>query len=86
MKKYANALKRAAKAYAEATGPGAFAVAGRQVVCLHCQGTEFDAERAQLNTSGMTTLGLHALNQWAHTLGCTECGRIEWFATAPERI
>ncbi|MEQ8766160.1 MAG: DNA-binding protein [Planctomycetota bacterium] len=63
---------------------GRYVVAGRQVVCPHCGHDEFEASKSQLNTAGMSFLGLDWANKSAHILICTACSRIEWFGQAPE--
>lgn len=56
-----------------------FGVAGRQVVCPHCGGTEFESSNAMLNTRGLTFLDLDWANRSATVLICKACGHIEWF-------
>lgn len=60
-------------------GDWTYEVAGRQVVCPHCGGVEFDESQAQLNTAGMTFLGFDWANRSATVLVCRACGHIEWF-------
>ena len=84
MKRLFSALAAGAKA---ATGPsdhGQYEVAGIAVRCPHCGGDRFVEGRAQLNTAGMTMMGLDWANRSAATLVCTGCGRIEWFLADPE--
>ncbi len=59
---------------------------GKSVTCMHCGGQEFDRGSALLNTPGMTFFGLDWANRTATILSCRRCGRIEWFARAPEEI
>ena len=56
-----------------------YEVAGRQVVCPHCGGEEFEKSEAQLNTAGLTLLDLDWANRSAVVLVCRNCGHIEWF-------
>ena len=63
-----------------------YRIAGKPVVCPHCEGQDFDLGSAQLNTAGMTLLNLDWANRSAHTLICVGCSRIEWFLEKPERI
>jgi predicted nucleic-acid-binding Zn-ribbon protein len=86
MADYGKALKRAVKVFAETLGPGEFAAGGKQVVCPHCGMTEFAEGSAQLNTAGMTFVGLDWANRSAATLACMKCGCIQWFLQRPERI
>jgi hypothetical protein len=61
-------------------------VAGIAARCSHCGGENFDTGTAQLNTAGMTFLGLDWANQSANLLICTKCGHIDWFLEDPEAI
>jgi uncharacterized protein len=79
-------LKAGLAEAAEAFGPGSYQIEGRRVVCPHCGGEEFAEGSAQLNTAGMTFVGLDWANRSAHTLMCAQCSRIEWFGQAPERL
>ena len=56
-----------------------FEVAGKQLICSHCGGQNFTRGTAQLNTAGMSFLGIDWLNQSADTFLCNGCGKIEWF-------
>lgn len=56
-----------------------YEVAGRQLKCPHCGGIHFKSGTAQMNTAGMSFLGLDWLNESAQTFMCMACGRIEWF-------
>lgn len=66
----------------EMRGDATYNVAGRQVACSHCGGTEFDRSEAQLNTAGMTFLGFDWANRSATVLICRSCGHLEWFLPA----
>ena len=65
--------------------PGEYSLAGKSVVCPHCQGTQFIAGEAQLNTAIMTLIELDWLNKTTTILSCTACGQIQWFAVEPTR-
>lgn len=65
------------------SGVKKYEMAGKKVICLHCQGEEFDMGRAQLNTAGLTFLDFDWANRSANTLICLNCGRIEWFLKKP---
>lgn len=80
------ALKNAAKAFVEGMGPGRYSVAEVEVVCPHCKGDTFAEGRAQLNTAGMTFIGLDWANKSAATLACARCGLVQWFLTGVKRI
>lgn len=59
--------------------PDKFTIKGREIVCTQCKNDQFVKSYAQLNTAGMTLLGLDFANKSAVTLTCTECGQILWF-------
>lgn len=56
-----------------------FEVAGVQVTCSHCGGTEFERSDALLDTAGTSFIGLDWANHSATVLICRNCGHIEWF-------
>lgn len=56
-----------------------FEVAGRQVVCSHCGGTEFERSEALLDSAGMSFIGFEWAGRSATVLICKRCGHIEWF-------
>ena len=85
MGKFGRALKMGLKGMASAFQPGQFVVESKRVECPHCGNDQFAAGSAQLNTASMSFFGLDWTDKSAHTLMCTECGRIEWFGQAPER-
>lgn len=62
-----------------------YEIESKPIICPHCNGDVFDCGEAQLNTSGLTLLGLDFLNRSVYALVCSRCGRIEWFARQPER-
>ena len=68
MGNFGKALKRGMKAFAGPMGPGAYEAGGKRVVCPHCGAAEFAESRAQLNTAGMTFVGLdwaiHRQRRW----------------------
>ncbi len=86
MGRFGRAFKRAGKAFVGTVGPGQYAAGGHMVVCPQCGTNIFEEGTAQLNTSGMTFLGLDWANRSATTLACTQCGRVQWFLKRPERI
>ena len=65
--------------------PGEYSLAGKPVNCPHCQGTQFNAGEAQLNTAIATLIELDWLNKTATILSCTACGQIQWFGVEPTR-
>ena len=80
------ALKNGVKAAANSSGPGPYAIEDIVVSCTHCENQEFAEGSAQLNTAGMTFIGMDWANKSAHTLMCTHCGHIEWFMQRPTRL
>ena len=58
---------------------GPMQVAGQTMRCHHCEHTGFEQKNVQLNTAGMTLLGLDWANRQASCLICTNCGFIHWF-------
>jgi uncharacterized protein len=66
--------------------PGEYELNGKQIFCAHCGDSRFEEGKAQLNTPGLTLLGLDWANRTATILVCTQCGRIEWYMQAPERL
>jgi predicted nucleic-acid-binding Zn-ribbon protein len=63
--------------------PGSFSLEGKSVQCPHCDGTQFIAGEAQLNTALMTLIELDWINKTASILTCTSCGQIQWFSVGP---
>ena len=59
--------------------PESVRVAGRDLRCLVCDGTQFWCRRAQLNTALATFFKLDWTNESAHCLVCADCGYIHWF-------
>ena len=62
-----------------------YAAGGKPVTCDHCGHDGFSKRRAQLNTPGMTFLGLDWANRTATVLICGQCSRIHWFMESPQR-
>ena len=65
--------------------PGEYSLAGKLVNCPHCQGAQFMAGEAQLNTALASLIELDWLNKTAAILSCTTCGQIQWFSMPPTR-
>jgi predicted nucleic-acid-binding Zn-ribbon protein len=74
-------LKAAAKSLI--TTPTKFKVGGSPLVCPVCGHDEFDRREMQMNTSGLTFMGMDWLNDSACALVCQQCKRIELFAKSP---
>lgn len=60
-------------------------MACKSVNCPHCQGAQFGAGEAQLNSAFATLIELDWLNKTAAILSCTACGQIQWFGVQPTR-
>ena len=52
---------------------------GHDLTCPVCGNDTFFARTTQLNTAGMTFLGLDWANQSAYNYYCSECGYMFWF-------
>ena len=78
-------VKRASKTLVDGPPPAKYFAGGKQIVCEHCDHDQFDEGKAQLNTVGMTFLGMDWANKTATTLMCDACGRIHWYGVPPER-
>lgn len=74
-------LKAAAKSLI--TKPTKFKVGNICLACPVCGHDEFDRREMQMNTSGMTFMGMDWLNDSACALVCRQCKRIELFAENP---
>lgn len=74
-----------AKATISEFEPGNFQVDNKKIECPHCGNDKFARSSAQLNSTGMTFVGLDWADRSATTLACTQCGRIEWFLRRPEK-
>jgi len=69
---------------------GEFEHAGKQIFCAHCGTSQFEKGEAQLNTPGLTLLGLDWANRTATVLACARCSRIDLMkklhVRAPETV
>ena len=65
--------------------PGEYSIAGKSIICPHCQSAQFIAGEAQLNTALATLIELDWINKSAAILTCTSCSQIQWFGNGPER-
>lgn len=54
-------------------------IAGHELVCPICGGKRFWQRETQLNTTGMTFLGLDWANASATNHVCEQCGYMFWF-------
>lgn len=56
-----------------------YVIAGIQLTCSHCGGNNFARDVRQLNSAGLTAIGMDWINKSAEIFVCTRCGKIEWF-------
>ncbi len=59
--------------------PETIEVGGRQLKCLVCGYDRFNQREAQLNTAGMTFMGLDWANASGICVVCANCSYIHWF-------
>ena len=85
-KKFNRAAKAAAKSIADEKKISTYQLLGKEINCQHCGGKEFDVSSALLNTAGMTFLKLDWANRSASVLACRNCGHVQWYLTAPEKV
>jgi hypothetical protein len=88
MGKFFEALKKGIVAAGDAMGeeskPHRFVAAGKPIRCLHCKGELFlKSDTVQLDRNHLSRSEWD--NERVSVLACTGCGRLEWFALAPER-
>ena len=69
----------------EDVSPAQYSLMAKPIVCPHCNGKEFTAGEAQLNTAVATLLNLDWTNKSATILTCASCGQIQWFAQQPSK-
>ena len=86
MNRLFKAVKAGVAGAMSAFGPGSYSAAGVAIACSHCGASEFERREAQLNTAGLTFLGLDWMNRGGTALVCVNCGLIQWFAKEPERL
>lgn len=60
-------------------GDDVFVEAGVTVTCSHCAGQHFERDSRQINSAGLTFLGLDWANKSATVYVCKNCGHVEWF-------
>ena len=56
-----------------------YRVHGKSLMCSVCEHEKFSHRPSQLNTAGMSMLGLDWANKTAHCCVCERCSHIEWF-------
>jgi len=64
---------------------GRYSLNGKSILCPHCDGDQFEASEAQLNTAIATLLNLDWTNKSATILICASCGQIQWFRKQPSK-
>ncbi len=88
MGKFFEALKKgiaaASEAISEESKPHRFVASGRVIRCPHCKGELFlKSDTVQLDRNHLSRSEWD--NEQVSVLACAGCGRLEWFALAPER-
>lgn len=81
MKRFWRALKAGSKAMGEPEVAERMQVAAVRMRCDHCRGESFRESSAQLNTAGMTFIGLDWANRSARVFVCSGCGQLKWFVS-----
>jgi uncharacterized protein with PIN domain len=68
------------------SGPRArsFRVAGKTVVCPHCENVLFHDRKASLKTSASELFNVAWLDRQARVLICANCSRLGWFHDSDE--
>ena len=84
MSNFFKAVKAGVSAALESEGPRSYQVAGAVLRCPVCQHDKFARGSAQLNTAGMTFVGLDWAQREVTTLACVQCSRLEWFLHLPD--
>ncbi|MFQ5569151.1 MAG: hypothetical protein ACE5G0_05720 [Rhodothermales bacterium] len=64
--------------------PGAYILAGKKIVCPHCEHDVFIEGSAQVNTT-VTSALLGVDYKKVYTLICIECGYLQWMMQPPHR-
>ncbi len=59
--------------------PETIEIGDRPLTCLVCGFDRFDKREGQLNTAGLSFLGLDWANESAVCVICQNCGFIHWF-------
>ncbi len=59
--------------------PKPVSVKGKKLKCNVCEHDQFTYRPSQLNTAGMSMLGLDWANKTAHCYVCKNCTHIHWF-------
>jgi predicted nucleic-acid-binding Zn-ribbon protein len=62
-----------------------YSACGAAIHCPCCRNDTFDLDHRQLNTAGMTFLGLDWANRQAAILVCKRCSHIMWFMDDPDK-
>lgn len=60
-------------------------LAGKKIVCPHCEQDEFIEGSAQVNTT-ITSALLGVDYKKVYTLICTQCGYLQWTVQPPKRM
>ncbi len=86
MSNFLRAVKAGVGAALNAAGPRRYRVGERALLCTACGHDQFVKGEAQLQTAGMTFVGLDWTQREATTLACARCSHLAWFLDAPEAL
>ncbi|MDP4944636.1 MAG: hypothetical protein NWQ48_03900 [Alishewanella sp.] len=67
-------------------GPHRSEINEHRITCNQCKNEFFHEGQAQLNTAGMSFVGLDWANKTATTLACLDCGHIMWFVKTLQKV
>lgn len=72
-------IKAAVKALVSGAKPESFRIAGKQLVCPHCQEAQFLKRKISMNTALSALTDTQWASKEACALVCAKCAHIEWF-------
>lgn len=78
-------LKKSKQDSGKPLTPGQYMLAGKQIVCPHCESTRLIEGEAQVNTTIKSAL-LGMDYKKVYTLICSECGYLQWMMNEPHRM
>jgi hypothetical protein len=82
--KFLRALRAGVSAAIGNDGAKRYRAGGRSLACSACGGQTFARGTAQLQSAGMSFIGLEWTQKEATTLACATCSRVEFFLDAPD--
>lgn len=78
-------LKKSQQDAGKPLTPGPYMLAGKQIVCTHCENARFVEGTAQVNTTIKSAL-LGLDYKKVYTLICSGCGYLQWMMQEPHRM